>query len=999
MTNWRDIQDKAVAFVHEYGDAKDERKEAQAFWIRFFDIFGVRERTLGMFEERVKLLGSKYGFIDFFAPREFIVEHKSRGENLDSAFVQVSDYILGLHEDERPRYVITSDFARIRITDLEAPKESRTHEFALSDLPHEIQRFAFLTQEAVREYKPQPDITVRAVRAIGKLYEALRPSYRPEMISKLLTRLVFCFFADDTDIFNRDALKFYLEENTKSDGSDIGAHIGLVFQVLDTPDGSGGTKNERPAGMHPDLAALPYVNGGMFAGHLDAIFGDREIRDTLLEAMGFNWAVISPAIFGSMFQSVMNEKERHDLGAHYTSEQNILKVISGLFLEELKAELETARTNEQKLNALWEKIAAITLLDPACGCGNFLVIAYRELRRIETEIIRRLHARDDKRGALHADRHARLDLGGVNLETISKLSIERMHGIEIDTFPAEVAKLSLWLMDHMMNMELGALFGKPLRKLPLREQPHIVQGNALVIDWKSVVPKEKLTHILGNPPFLGSRVMGKEQKADMAHVFGKIKGVGELDYVTAWYMKAVDYIQGTNINVAFVSTNSITQGEQVGILWPILLKHGIDIRFAHRTFKWSNEASGKAAVYCVIIGFALSESGEHHLYEYSNISGESEEIVAKNINPYLVDAPNILLESRRRPICDVPAAAFGSMPNDGGAFLFDDEKDKDNFLNREPGAAKFIHPLVSAREFLQGGQRYCLWLKDAKPEEIKSLAQVLNRVEAVKQHRLVSSREATKRLAETPYLWGEDRQPATDYILIPRVSSENRHYVPLGLFGPDKIAGDTCITVSDASLYLFGVLQSEMHMTWMRAVCGRLESRYRYSNELVYNNFPWPGNPSDEKKREVEHGVQGVLAAREMCGGGAALSDLYNPNTMPINLLKAHHWYWSYAFSNEKCQHETGSFIGQAITQHEDFVSEVLLYVSLLHFDTDPLFGMSFGIWSTQIFIVSHQVFAKLFFGCESIFKLNLRDFLQESWAMYSGVATGSLPENFITVF
>ncbi len=881
--NWRDIQDKATTFSHEWKGAKDEDKEAKAFWVRFFDVFGVRERSLGLFEKRVQLAGlkaGKDGKIDFFAPNRFLVEHKSKGKNLDAAFEQAAGYFDALSEEEKPRYIIVSDFERFRIYDLEALEKEREFEFSLKDLPKHVTRFAFLVDEKVQEYKEEEHINVKAVKAIGKLHDAIRSTnYPPASLSSLLTRLVFCFFADDTGIFNKNVLRRYLEEKTDADGSDIGAHLTAIFEILDMPE------DKRPNTIDDALASLPYVNGGLFAAPLPTVFASRAIRDTLINCSQFDWSNISPAIFGSMFQSVLDEKERHDLGAHYTSEENILKVINGLFLDNLKEELEAAKTNHEKLNALWGRLAIITLLDPACGCGNFLVIAYRELRRIELEIIKRIYKHEVKH-VESGNAHLPID---VDIAKLSKLSVERMYGIEIEAFPAEVAKLSLWLMDHMMNVEIGTYFGKPFRKLPLREQPHIVQGNALRVDWESVVLKEKLTYILGNPPFIGSRIMNKEQKDDMAHVFGKIKGLGELDYVTAWYMKASDYIQGTNIDVAFVSTNSITQGEQVGILWPVLLRYGIKIRFAHRTFKWSNEASGKAAVYCVIIGFGLTEPKEKNIFEYDDISGEPIGKKVRNVNPYLVDATNIFIVARRKPIsANIPQAVFGSMPNDAGQFLFESEEEKDAFIAKEPKASKFIRPLISGKEYLQGGQRFCLWLKNVSPEDIRALPEVIRRIENVRLHREMSSREATKKLAETPYLFGEDRQPNTDYILIPLTSSENRDYIPLSFFSSDKVANNTCALVPGATLYHIGILQSEMHMTWMRAVSGRLESRYRYSNELVYNNFPWPEKPTTEQKCDVEKTVQVILDVRKKYPD-STLADLYDPNTMPVDLLKAHH--------------------------------------------------------------------------------------------------------------
>ena len=879
--NWRDIQDKAVVFAHEWKDAKDEDKWAKAFWVRFFDVFGVRERSLGIFEERVKLLSGSDGKIDFFAPNRFLVEHKSKGKDLDSAFLQAANYMDALSEDEKPRYIIVSDFERFRIFDLEAPKQEREIEFALADLPPHVQKFAFLTDEKVQEYKEEDPINVRAVRAIGKLYEALKISHYvsqddADVISKLLTRLVFCFFADDTGIFNRNDLRRYLEDNTKADGSDIGAHLGQIFYVLNTPE------DGRQDTMQGALKALPYVNGGLFKEPLPAVFGSRDIRDTLMKCVEFNWSRISPAIFGSMFQSVLNEKERHDLGAHYTSEENILKVINGLFLDEIKDELEAAKTNHEKLNALWEKIAAITILDPACGCGNFLVIAYRELRRIELEIIKKLYKDSVKKVD---EGHITLPME-VDIKKLSKLSVERMYGIEIEAFPAEIAKLSLWLMDHIMNVELGTYFGKPFRKLPLTEQPHIAQGNALSMDWEQVVPKNKLTYILGNPPFIGSKIMSDEQRAEIAELFGK--GGGVLDYVSGWYLKAAQYIQGTNISVAFVSTNSITQGEQVGILWKEMIeKYGVHINFAHRTFKWNNEAPGKAAVYCVIVGFAQFEVKQPKLYSYEDIRKAAHESFVKQIDAYLVDAPNVFIESRSKPISDVPEIGIGNKPIDGGMYLFTTEE-KVEFLRKEPKAEKFFRRWIGSDEFLNGWERWCLWLGDARPEELHEMPEVMRRIEAVRQSRLMSKSAPTRKLADTPTRFHVENIPTDNYLVIPEVSSERRRYIPIGFEKPDTLASNLLKVMPHATLYHFGVLESAMHMNWMRAVCGRLESRYRYSKDIVYNNFPWPENPSEDKKREVEEAAQAVLDARA-AHPAATLADLYDPNTMPADLLKAHH--------------------------------------------------------------------------------------------------------------
>jgi len=878
MSNWRDIQEQATAFVHEWKDTKEERSWAQAYWYAFFQIFGIKARSLGLYEKLVKKLNGDTGRIDFFAPGKFLVEHKSQGENLDSAFLQASEYMMGLHEDERPRYIIVCDFARFRIFDLETQSEHEKEvEFTLEELSDvsNLRRFSFLMDEDVREYVPEEDISVRAVRAISELYHALHSSNYPrEELAPLLTQLVFCFFADDVGIFNPNTLRRYLEENSSEDGTGIGEHVRSIFEILDTPTA------DRQKGMHETLAALPYVNGGLFKQQHKTIFSSRAVREMLLKCMGFNWARISPAIFGSMFQFVMDADEseknkRHDLGAHYTSEGNILKVIEGLFLDDLKVELEKADGNHAHLESLWKKISAITLLDPACGCGNFLVVGYRELRRIELEIIKRFYSG----GKLPK---------GVDVRNLSRLSIESVYGIEIDAFPAEVAKLSLWLMDHMMNKELGSYFGKDLRKLPLTDQPHIALGNALTMDWEAIVPKKKLSYVLGNPPFVSKQDRKEPQKEDMKTIFGDLKGSGELDYVTAWYVKAAKYMEGTDITAAFVSTNSITQGEQAGILWPELFRLGVEIHFAHRTFDWSNEAPGNAAVFCIIIGFGLFEPKERRLYEYIDPDAEPQLVKAKQINAYLVDADNVVILARRKPLSDVPRAVFGSMPNDAGQFLFEKVEEKDVFLKYEPSAEKFIRPFLSAKEYFQGKQKYCLWLKDASPAELRAMPEVMRRVENVRVHRETSSRAATRELAKTPYLFGEDRQPDTRYVLIPRVSSERRFYVPFGFFAPDYIAGDTCIVIPDASLYHLGVLESAMHMAWMRVVCGRLKSDYRYSNELVYNNFPWPEKPTAAQRKTVEDATQAVLDAREKFPD-SALSDLYDPDTMPKELLEAHH--------------------------------------------------------------------------------------------------------------
>ena len=883
MLSWHEMRDRATMFARSWKDETRETGEYQTFWNEFFDIFGIKRRSVAIYQQQVEKLGGGRGFIDLFQPGKLIAEHKSAGKNLDEAFTQAIEYAAALQEDIRPRYIIVTDYAHMRLCDLEGDNgKVDKYEFPLSELPKHIRHFAFIPGYEVRKYREQDPVNRKAVRKVVGLHRALAASnYSREHLGLLLVRIVFCLFSDDAGIFPPgEPFKYYLALGSNEDGSDFGQRLDAVFSILNTPE------DRRQTTLDGFLSELPYVNGGLFADPIPTVFFNAEMRHAVLDACEFNWSSVSPAIFGSMFQFVMDTDEsdiRHDFGAHYTSEKNILKVIDGLFMDDLREELASAGKNVTKLNELWEKLGKISLLDPACGCGNFLVVAYKELRHFELEILKLLHPQATKQmeGAGQA-------ILPIDIRHLSKLSVERMYGIELLPFPAEIAKLSLWLVDHLANIELGDYFGVPFVKLPLTEQPHIVKGNALAIEWESVVSKSKLTYILGNPPFISKQDRDEDQKKDMEKVFGKLKGAGELDYVTAWYKRAAEYIQDTSIEVAYVSTNSITQGEQAGILWPELFELGVKILFAHRTFKWSNEAPGKAAVFCVIIGFGIHDARQHYLFDYEDPGGEPHMIQVRNINPYLVDAPNVVVLARRKPISDIPPAVFGSMPNDTGQFLFEDAVEKDAFIAQEPEAAKFVRPFLSAKEYLQGGQRYCLWLKDASPEELRALPHVMHRVDVVRVNREASARAATRVLAQTPYLFGEDRQPNTNYILIPRVSSERRRYIPMGFFSPENIAGDTCIVIPNATSYHFGVLQSEAHMTWMRSVCGRLKSDYRYSNELVYNNFPWPKKLSEEKKKAVEDAAQAVLSAR-IAHPNATLTDLYDPNTMPKDLLDAHH--------------------------------------------------------------------------------------------------------------
>ena len=873
--SWNEIRTRAAVFAEEWADETQERAEAQTFWNEFFEVFGKRRRSIALYEAAVQKLGHVgTAKIDLFWPGVLLAEHKAAGKDLDSAFLQATDYILALPENDRPRYVIVSDFARIRLYDLEPedPQAESHREFPLADLSKRAQFFAFIAGYGESKYKDEDPINVKAVQAIGKLHDAFTASgFTGHPLELLLVRLVFCLFADDTGIFEKDLLRDFLETRTAVDGSDLGGHLAFIFQTLNTPP------EKRQKNIDEDINQFPYVDGHLFEETTVLPSFDGEMRKLLLDCAAFDWSAVSPAIFGSMFQSVMDEERRHEIGAHYTSEKNILKVIRGLFLDDLLAEfaeiakLKTPKMKAERLKAFHDKLAALKFLDPACGCGNFLVVTYRELRALEIEVLK----------LMFPATFAVPDVG-----RLSRIDVDCMYGIELEEFPARVASLALWLTDHQMNVRLGNVFGVPFARLPLAKSPTIRQGNALQIDWESVVPKGELSYIFGNPPFIAKAERDDGQKADMESVFEELNGANELDYVSAWYAKGVEYIQGTDIGVAFVSTNSIAQGEQVGILWPHLLGKGAKINFAHRTFKWTNEARGKAAVHCIIIGFALNERPHKLIYEYASPDAEPLATEATHINPYLIDFADVFIEARRSPVCDVPKIVFGSMPNDGGRLIFNEEEKKD-FLAKEPAAKKFIKKFITAKEYLHGVPRYCLWLKDVGPDEFRGLPEVMSRVEDVRALRTASSRKATRQLADTPYLFGEDRQPATDYVLVPRHSSESRKYVPMSFFSPENIAGDSCVIVPGASLYHFGVMESEMHMAWMRQVCGRIKSDFRYSNEIVYNNFPWPEKLEPELVQKVTAAAQAVLAARA-AHPTATLADLYDPNTMPKDLLDAH---------------------------------------------------------------------------------------------------------------
>lgn len=861
--SWNEIKARALAFSKEWEHETSEDAEAKSFWDGFFHVFDVSRRRVATFETAVRKGDQKQGFIDLLWKGVILIEHKSRGKDLDKAFQQAKDYFPGLKEHELPKFILVSDFERFRLFDLET---GENHAFLLRELVANVHLFGFIAGYQKRSYKDEDPVNIQAAERMGRLHDTLEAvGYTGHALEVYLVRILFCLFAEDTGIFERTQFQELVDTYTKPDGSDLALQLAQLFQTLNTP------KDRRLKNLDETLAAFPYVNGKLFEENLPLAAFDTKMRESLLLCCALDWSKISPAIFGAMFQAVMNPKERRNLGAHYTSEKNIQKVIKPLFLDELHAEFEKVKGNRARLNELHRKISTLRFLDPACGCGNFLIISYRELRELELLILRELN----KSGQ-----------GFLDVREIMRVNVDQFAGIEYDEFPARIAEVAMWLIDHQMNCRVSDEFGQYFVRLPLDKAAKIVHGNALRMDWADVVPKEQLSYILGNPPFVGAKMMNENQRADIIAVAPKLDGIGLLDYVAAWYLKAADLIRDTQIKVAFVSTNSITQGEQVGVLWGNMLSKGVKIHFAHRTFRWSNEARGNAAVHCVIIGFADFDTKPKFIFDYQEPKGEPSLINAQNINPYLVDAASVVLLRRSKPLCPVPEIGIGNKPIDGGHYLFT-TKEKAVFLAKEPQAASYFRRWIGSDEFINGWERWCLWLGECPPDALRKMPEAMKRVQAVRELRLASKSAPTRKLAEVPTRFHVENMPDTNFLIIPEVSSERRAFIPIGFISPETLASNLVKIVPKASLYLFGVLTSSMHMAWVRSVCGRLESRYRYSKDIVYNNYPFPLNPTEAQKKKVEEAAQGVLDARAKYPG-SSLADLYDPVTMPPDLVKAH---------------------------------------------------------------------------------------------------------------
>ena len=883
--SWNEIRMRAAKFAKEWEGEGYEKGQTQLFYRDFFDVFGMPIRRVASFEEPVKNLGEKRGFIDLFWKGVLLVEQKSIGRDLKKAKNQALNYFPGLKDTELPRFILLSDFQTFELYDLEEDEELH---ISLADLPKHAEKFGFIIGVERRQFKDQDPVNIEASELVGKLHDALEEAgYTGHDLEQFLVRIVFCLFADDTGIFEpRDIFLDLLETRTREDGSDLGGWLAQLFQVLNT------SEDKRPKNLDSDLARFPYINGDLFRDPLLIPSFDAEMRQRLLDACRFDWSGISPAIFGSLFQSVMDKVERRAQGAHYTTEKNILKVIEPLFLDDLRTEFDRLKNRKDsrrrtELQAFHKRLGAMTFFDPACGCGNFLIIAYRELRELEIELIRELRA------YRVAEEQGELDAAELSL-----INVDQFYGIEIGEFPARIAETALWMMDHIMNNRLSLAFGQTYVRIPLRKSPHIAVGNALEMDWQTLLPSKDCTFCFGNPPFIGHQWRTKEQQADMAHIWGKEGQVNRLDYVTCWFKKAMTYAdQSRKAEIAFVSTNSITQGEQCGILWPVIFAGGLSIRFAHRTFQWNSEARGKAAVHCVIVGMTYQKDGSRTIYEYDHVRGEPHEAKVTRINGYLIDGPQYAVPARSQPPAGRLKMHKGSQPTDGARLkkpeggylkfsnLILEETDRQGLLAEDPNAKKWLRPYVGGDELISGNWRWCLWLKDADPKEVKASKPVQERLERVRKGRLQSPTPSVQEYAKYPTLFTQDRQPDADYLAIPEVSSETREYIPMAVLPATVIASNKLQIITDAPLYYFGILTSAMHMAWMRTVAGRLESRYSYA-PAVYNSFPWP-TMTPKQQANIEALAQAVLDARASFKN-TELDVLYDQDSMPPKLRKAH---------------------------------------------------------------------------------------------------------------
>ena len=879
--SWNEVRARAAAFAEEWQGATYEKGETQSFYNDFFQVFGVKRRTVARYEAHVAKLDNRSGFIDLFWPGVLIVEQKSAGRDLGAAYAQAGDYCDALAERERPRYILVSDFRTFHLYDLD---ERDTVAFTLAELPGHVEAFGFILGVQRRTFRDQDPVNIAAAELVGLLHDQLAEAgHGGHDLERFLVRIVFCLFADDTGVFEpRDSFVELVETRTSEDGADLGPWLAQLFQVLDTPEG------QRPTTLDEDLARFPYINGDLFKGPLSMVSCNAAMRSALLDACRFDWSQVSPAIFGALFQSVMEPAQRRAQGAHYTTEKNILKVIEPLFMDDLRAEFARLQARKDsrrrgELERFQARLGGLTFFDPACGCGNFLIIAYRELRLLEIDVLKALYPRD---------RDGRRQMEGWAAD-LSQLNVDQFYGIELGEFPARIAETALWMMDHIMNNRLSLEFGQTFVRIPLETSPNIVHGDALELDWEGVLAAGDCSFVFGNPPF-GGFVMRDEEKQKLTKDVMKTLGAGgsRLDYVAAWFLKAGAYMRGNRARIAFVATNSITQGEQVPQLWPALFdRYGLEIVFAHTTFPWGSEARGKAHVHVVIVGMADRDSApsQRRLFTYKASSNESTELELGRIGPYLVDTsqlsdPHVVVERERKSLSGLPKIGVGTKPVDGGHYILNCEE-KEAFLVKEPDAADLLRPFIGGREFINRAERWLLFLSVASPYRLRTMPSVMRRIRDVRDFREHRAGKLGRSLALQPTAFHVTVAPESDFLVIPEVSSERREYVPIGYLKPPTIPSNQLLVVENATLPLFALLTSAIHMAWLRHIGGRLKSDYRYSSGLVYNTFPMP--PQEVNLSKLGPLAQAVLDARAV-HPGATLADLYDPDTMPPNLRRAH---------------------------------------------------------------------------------------------------------------
>ncbi|MCL2823583.1 MAG: N-6 DNA methylase [Polyangiaceae bacterium] len=857
--SWDDIRANAIAFSRRWRDACNEDAQAQNFVADLLQVFGVEEPSkVGEFEAKVQLADGTWGYIDYLWRKTIAFEMKSRRMDLDGAFRQLRNHMAGLPLDDIPDLWLVCDFASMRLCWC---SENKFIQFKTKDLHKHVKHFTPLAGYAFEPLRGEDvEVNVKAAENMAKLHDAIRDSgIEGRELEIYLVRLLFCMFAEDTGIFPTDSFRKYVE-GSQPNGSDLSSRLAALFEVLNMPEDM-----RSESEMSDDVKSFRFINGDLFRDRSEIADFDEKVRRTLIDCVRFDWGGISPAVFGAMFQGVMDKRKRRETGAHYTSEENIRKLINPLFMDDLWAEFNRVKTDPHGLDEFHVKLAGLKFLDPACGCGNFLITAYRELRMLELEVLK---LKTDSALCVR-------DIG-----EMVKVSVEQFYGIECEDFPCLVAQVGMWLVDHQMNNEVSVLFGRSFARLPLAQSPKIVHGNALRMDWEDVVSKHELSYILGNPPFVGHQWRTAEQVADMKMVFSDSSKAGKLDYVCCWYKKSTDFMRDTDVRAAFVSTNSIVQGESVAAMWKPFMDGGFDIGFARAPFAWTNDANGKAAVHCVIIGFARSGVfGKKRIYSDDTV------IETTCINGYLLPGPSVFLRSRGKPLVkNMPEMSKGSQPTDGGHLILS-SAEREELLSDYPEAARWVRRYMNSEDMINNKVRYCLWLKGVPPSDYRSIKPIMERLQNVAKCRSDSPTASVRRDAATPMLFTQIRQPDSRYLAVPEVSSDRRRYIPIGYFDLSVIASNMIYVVPDASLYLFGMLTSSVHMAWMRVVCGRLGMGYRYTPS-VYHNFPFP-RASDLQKRELEGFAQGVLNARLLFSGWS-FADLYDPVTMPIELLRSH---------------------------------------------------------------------------------------------------------------